>query len=458
MNLLLFLTLMSAVNPGPGATFRVEGPFLKPVVFWEDLNGDGQLDIWIRDVTGTIWINDGADPSKPFISLAYELLSKSESPIWRDGQWSVGTFYKDSELVFQPDQGWTVALDYNQEGQFREGMAPKYSTSGVLIPAIDGYWLAEGGCIRQRFQVMPSISLKQRRLSVTYPILQWRDLNQDGNADLFGPPVTLQKQGLVSLWSAVSTGDHWSQATSKLQISPELEIQQFQLGDLNDDGFQDLVVIARPSKDLSVFEELSFLVYLAEGHGRWQSTPLQTLKTRQNLWQTGPIEVNEQGIFIYYFKGIIRTLFKMDRYAWDQGGFVVPKPISEKWKVKDGNRDFIELSYDFNGDGLKDLLLEGEDGLQLFERAPVSGKDLPFSQNRRKLLRGNIHDLGNNAISIQIGGNSQVLTSGKANPRVHLTKERRTVLTGIGGQYHFWSFTIDDQGALVLERRLASVQ
>jgi len=442
----------------PEDVFRIEGPFLRPTVYLEDLNRDGRLDIWVRDITETIWVNDGADPEKPFQPLPYQQLSKKEQPVWRNGQWSVTSFFKDSELVYEPNEGWTMDIDYNRHGSFREGLVPNHTASGTLIPTIDGYWLAEGGCIRQRFQVTPSIKVKQNRLSVTYPIPQWMDLNHDGVADLFGPPVTLQKQGQLAIWTAIAKGGAWEQATSRLQISPELEIQQFELGDLDGDGDLDLVVIARPSKDLSVFEELSFLVYLGESHGRWNATPIQTLKTRQNLWQTGPIEVNTHGIFIYYFKGLIRSLFKIDRYVWDEGGFVQPKPISKKWKVKDANRDFIELDFDFNGDGLKDLLLKGEEGLQVYERQPVTAKGLPFSPDRHKTLRGNAHNLSNNAITIQIGGNTQVLTSGKAQTRTRLKRERRTVLTCEGDRYHFWSFRIDDQGAMEIERRIAKVQ
>lgn len=455
---MMLLTLIFMALGAPETTLEIDGPFLKPTVHWQDLNGDGHIDIWIGDVTDQIWVLDRSKPNQTFQKLTYDRINGKEKPIWRDNQWRIGTFDQDSFLTFDPETGWQVGLDYTSLGDFREGFQPKNQGQQTLVPALDGYWLTEGSCVRKHFKVLPAINLKGSRLRVTYPILQWRDLNQDGTADLFAPPVSYQQQGYMGLWSAVQTSSGWEERNVKLQLSPELQIQQFQLGDVNGDSFQDLIVIAQPSKDMSVFEELSFLVYLASDHGVWESVASQTLKTRQNLWQTGPMEVNQNGIFIYYYKGLIRSKFKIDRYVWNEGGYIEPKPISAKWKVPDAQRDFIFLGYDFNGDGLKDLLLDGENGLQIHYRQKVSGKSLPFSEENKAQFHNQNFSFSNSSMSFSIHGDGTTLVQHPSKMRKSLRREKRYALIQEPEGYQFWHFEIDDHGKMTLYQTPTSIQ
>lgn len=434
---------------------QLQGPFVKPVLHWEDLNHDGVLDLWIKDVTGKIWVRDGNKATEDaFEELSFDRLNGKEKPMWYQDQWLVSTYFEDSYLSFKPTEGWQILLNYGDQLPVRQGIQPIDAGQQKLIPTIDGYRLADGPCIGQRFKILPAINLRQKRLTVTYPIPSWRDLNNDGIQDLLGPPVSFQQQGLLGIWTAQKQGTTWVSHQSKLQVDPGLEIQQFQLGDVNDDGFKDLVIIARPSKDLSVFEELSFMIYLGEDHGKWNPVPLQTLKTKQNLWQTGPMEVSKQGIFIYYYKGLIRSKFKIDRYTWDDAGFINPKPISTKWKVKDADRDFIVIDYDFNNDGMKDLLLEGEDGLQVHYRQKVNAKNLPFTESYQR-FESQKYRIGNTFMSINLGGDSDFTSSETIQYR--LKKERRAALIPHGESYRFWHFKIDEKGAMDLSYTHAGI-
>lgn len=450
--LLLGLFLMQSANE-----YTLSGPFLKPGVFWEDLNQDGATDIWVLERTGHLWIKDGMSEASDFVHLEFEPLNGREKPLWLEDRWVVTTFFEDSDLVYISPAGWQTLLHYANLPGFRKGMAPVNIGSQRLVPMLDGYWLMEGPCVANQFKITPAVTLNKNTLKVTYPIPQWTDLDNDGQADVFGAPVSYQRQGLLGVWVGLRKDQNWVEHTSKLQISPELEIQQFQIGDINGDTYQDLVVIARPSKDLSVFEELSFLVYLAEDHGKWNPRAIQTLKTRQNLWQTGPMEVNAQGIFIYYYKGLIRSKFKMDRYVWNPAGYIEPNPISEKWKIKDADRGFINLTYDFNQDGQKDLLLEGDDGLQIFYRQSVGAKGLPFSENNRSQFSRQRFRLGSSETTISIGSDATPLDIAPENQKMRLSQEKHAVLIRHEEGYRFWSFQIGDMGQMTLSCEPAAI-
>jgi len=397
--ILLFLWCFAG-DAGRLDLLEIPGFMTKPQARWQDLNGDGRLDIWVSDGTEQVWVWDGASAEARFRRLPFEAISLEVRPLWSEGSFRAGVWLDGRYLAFQEGTGWSAgeggaALSGTRPGLARPGLArPGLTRPGLdpitfgpnlLVPSFGGYRLMEGNCQVAFLPALPANHLQARRLRLIYPIPTARDLDRDGRDDLVAAPVSLPRSGELRVWRALRTESGWDAGWQVLQFPHNLGVKAHQFGDLDGDGFDDLVVIAAPEQEMSLFEEMAFMAYMGQGHGVWENRASQVLKTQQNLWQTGPVEVGRDGITLYYYKGLIRTIFKIDRYRWDAGGFIRPKPESVKWTQKDGSRSTILTGHDLNGDGWSDLVLAGQ-GIFIHYRRP--DRALPFDEKPDRVLAG----------------------------------------------------------------------
>lgn len=364
---------------------EIPGFMTKPQARWQDLNGDGRLDIWVNDGTDQVWVWDGASAETSFHRLPFDPISLDVRPLWSEGSFRAGVWLDGRYLTFQAGAGWSIGEGGPAVTGTRPGLDPITFGADLLVPTYAGYLLMEGNCQAAELPALPANHLQAWRLRLIYPIPTARDLDRDGRDDLVAAPVSLPRSGELRVWRALRTECGWEASWQVLQFPHNLGVKAHQFGDLDGDGFDDLVVIAAPEQEMSLFEEMTFMAYMGQGHGVWENRASQVLKTQQNLWQTGPVEVGRDGITLYYYKGLIRTIFKIDRYRWDAGGFIRPKPESAKWTQKDGSRSTILTGHDLNGDGWDDLVLAGQ-GIFIHYRRPDQA--LPFEEKPDKVLAG----------------------------------------------------------------------
>lgn len=368
---------------------EIPGYFLRPTLRWEDLTGDGIQDIWLSDKSEEIWVYDGASKETQLRRLEYEPIGYEVKPAWVDGQWCVQAYDHGVLFRFFEDRGWQGVVDFNRLGKVRPGIQPIRLGRRLLVGTFDGNILLDGDCVLDSLQTLPSISLDAKKLKLTYPVPFVREAGEHGGegVELFAAPVEFPQHGELGIWSARPDKTGWDGRWAKVQFPQNLKVERYATGDLNGDGFEDLVVLAMPSKDISIFEELSFIVYLGKAPGEWEPVPAQVLRSRQNLWQTGPIEVTPKGIALFYYKGLIRSHFKMDLFRWNPDGFIEPKPDSLKWTLENARGDVIILDFDVNGDGFRDLILSSARGVTAHFRDP-SASGFSFREKPDRVLDG----------------------------------------------------------------------
>ena len=384
MNAWLALVWLLA-SPPPSRVVEIPGYFQNPRAYWQDLNGDGYLDIWVRDEQERLWVWDGKSEAAQFTAIPFDPVDLLPYPVQTDGAWRAQAYDRGVLFEFDPESGWSAVFDFNGFARVRPGMQPLKLSDLLLLPTFDGYRLLDGTCVAAELEALPSVSLDAKRLMLTYPV-PFPKLDQStGRTELQSAPIPFSQQGELGVWTAQEAADGWLAQWAMLQFPESLKMERYGTGDLDGDGMDELVVLARPAKDISLFDELSFLVYLGTGPGQWNPLPHQELKSDQNLWQEGPVEVSRKGILLYYFKGLIRTNFKMDLYRWNDGGYIEPKPVSEKWKVRHGDRRAILLDFDVNGDRATDLVLAGDEGIEVYYRRHSSPM-LPFIEEPDRIF------------------------------------------------------------------------
>ena len=445
MILLLLSNLMYAAGVEVGATLEIPEYMIAPSAEWSDLNNDGKTDIWVTAKDQTLWIWDGATPQSGFVKLPFEPIDMTVRPLWMDGVWRPSTWTEGMLLIF--DQTWRVVFDVSRDGVIRPGVRPMLHQNQSLTPTYDGYQLMEETCLVQALPVTPSVTVNSKSLELTWPVPEWQDIDQDGDVDISSPPVVFPQHGELRIWSVFNDQGSWTTTNAALEMPGTLEIVQWKTGDLNGDEYPELVILAMPSKDLSIFEELSFMIYQGTGRGQWERAPLQILKTKQNLWQQGPIEINRNGILLYYYKGLIRSIFKMDLFKWNPAGFIEPKPESRKWKMEDGERGFIQTEFDWNDDGAKDLLLLDERGVRVYYRDNAAA--IPFDEDRNHVLSS--ERTANTSMSISIGGDDMSVAIGGTG--VNRARGNRSLaLVPTGNAPQIWRFTEQENGHWQLKR------
>lgn len=354
----------------------------RPRVYFQDLDGDGQLDAWATDRDDHLLLWLAAEGETAFRPLPTPVDGRPPRPHLVDGVWRA-TFYEDGRLFAGFEDAWRVVQDDTNAAQVRPGMEPVDLGTQRLVPTFAGYRLMEDDCLVAELASMPAVLLGEKRLILRYPVPVSRDLNGDGRRDLAAGPVLFGQQQEIGLWAAMQTDKGWETRWSRMQFPAHLTIGQHQFGDLNGDGFQDLVILARPAQEMSLFDEMQFVIYMGNDLWSWDRQPVQVLKTKQNLWQDGPIEVDRHGVTFFYYKGLFRSRFRMDRFRWHQDGYIEPKPESETWTVDDGDDNLLITDLDLNGDGANDLLLVGEN--QIFWYPRHQG-ELPFEKDAAQVL------------------------------------------------------------------------
>ena len=454
MNQLLLIGLMALLgeaNPTRvtplevGTVLEIPGHLQSPRVFWRDLDGDGLTDIYLRDREGLLWVWDGRGGDNRFRQIQFPTIGGKAVPTRENAAWQASVFHEGLDMIYR-DGAWSVRHDYNGDARIRPGLPRISGPDGMLLPTYDGYRIMDGACELRRFRTLPAVELSAGRLTLSYVLPRWTDMDGDGREDLLSHPVPFRNSGELRVWSALNTADGWKPRWSKLQFPDNLELERYGMGDINGDGFAELVVLARPTKDTGIFDELHFVVYMGSGHGEWENVATQTLESKQNLWQVGPVEVGPRGILMAYYKGLIKSKFKIDLYRWREAGFVDPKPDSLKWRMPDADRDEIYLNADWNGDGMNDLILQDERGIHLFPRQGAAG--IGFEENRFTTLVASL-SREQQRERYPEGGRLRATRSMYENVA---RGDGRITMVSENGQGRLWHFYMRNNGYWYLER------
>jgi hypothetical protein len=361
---------------------KVEAELPAATAYFEDLNQDGVIDFWLRSDDHRIFVQDGNAADGVPIEIEYEPVNGIRPrPLFYEGTWVAAFMDGDHRVIFrddrwQPQQRWHTNRPMRHASFIRE-----MGDGKVLVPTMAGFELYQDGCFEQELMIRPTVQLKRSRLNVIYPVIQPMNLDGDGKSDWVGTPIALSDQGKLGIWRMVSDepGD-WQM----LEFPPDRTISLYAFGDVDGDGFPELAVMTRPARGFSLFEEMGILIYQGTGPGTWTERATQEIKSKQNLWQTGPITLNEKGLTTYYYKGIFKSKFKMDHYAWSKDGYFKPRVKSEDWKMEKGERLTMILNRDLTGDGHNDLILADNTGLYLYPADANAA--IPFAERRRQKI------------------------------------------------------------------------
>lgn len=408
MTFLLILMLGSDTQT-EAMELKIPSHLRRPIVTWIDLDGDDILDIWVRegsskapDQKGTYWVYSGAWKDSEFKPVHYEEMKGRIRPVG-DGDTFWARTYDRGIILDYVESGWVPRADFTQYDRVRPGMAPIELGSSLLVPTFSGYQMLQGDCLQATFSARPAVEVSSRKLKLTWPMPRLRDLDGDGHMDLVAAPVRSPQHGTARVWYALRRGDGWQEGSSQVQFPSNAAVAGYQFGDMDGDNIPEMMIMTRPNEELSIFEEMGFHIFTGTDIGQWEQVPTQILKTKQNLWQNGPVEMDEHGITFYYYKGLIRDKFKIDRFPFQEGGYVAHKPVSLKWKLKDANRSLILLDHDLNEDGAKDLVLSDERGMLVFHRK--KGTALPFAETPDVTLKAG-RNLSGRSFEVTFGDDS----------------------------------------------------
>ncbi len=438
---------LAATGPTQTQTIELGTEMLSPRVIWQDLNGDGRQDIWVVDqhrraANDRMWAAL-ADTPNQLEELRFDPFPGKIFPRYIDQQFQVCAYSQGVLWTFANGQGWHVAHDFNQTDQVRPGMGLVPLKNDWMLATARGYLILRQGCVLADLNAPPAVDISNRRMQLTYPIPQ---PTADPNR-LASRPIAIPQAGEIRFWTAERKGEVWQAAAKSLLFPDGLQPMRHQIGDLNGDDAMDLVILAMPSKKLSLFGELSILIYLGDGQGGWETNASQQFKSKQNFWQTGPIEMDRDGLRLYYYKGILRSIFRADTYRWNEAGYIEPKPVVARWTQPDGDRGFINLDWDLNHDGRRDLLLRGEDGLQVFYRQKG---DHPFDKKATRILSSKTSS--NSGVSIEIGADFETTTAiqGLDQPN-QLTHDKAAFIGDAEGNLWIWRLERSLNGPWLLE-------
>ena len=440
--MIAFLVLAFAGGPDPIA---LPSPMMRPRVTWEDLDGDGLLEIWIRD-GDRLMVKPGSG-NGVFITLEQPPIGLETRPVWFDGAWCAQAYEQGRVFLHHPQRGWTVVRDDTElADRIRPGIEPIKIEDGVLVPLFSGYLHRDGPCLVDMLEALPAVTLGEHRLEMRYPKPFPLELNGDGRTDLIAGPIGFPSRGELGIWYALREVSGWREGMARTQFPTDQQVRRYQLGDLDEDGFPELVVLANPTSEVNIFDELTMMVYAGTGPASFEPVPVQQLKTRQKLWQVGPIEMVPGSLTVYYYKGLIGSRFTMDRYAWNEAGYLEPKPESARWKMKDAERDTIVLDHDFDGDGHADLVLTDDKGVFVYYRDPTG--DVPFDEARGKPLLTRDAKRGNLIVSLEIEGRSIEIRVRDIAPGHTLWRNRDVAIIpgSEGGPPVLWTLIETDEG------------
>lgn len=375
--MIILLTLMLTLPKQ--ITLEVEVP--AATAYFEDLNGDGIGDFWLRSDDDRLWVLDGSQPESPLLEITFEAIAGiNPRPIQIEGQW-LASFMDDDHRVLFLDGQWQAQKVWHTRNTMRDPRFIRELGQQTLVPTAAGFELYQAGCYQRTFHIQPSVTLKRTKLNVVYPVIQPVNLDNDGQQDWIGTPVAMSNQGRLGIWRALGAGEG---AWVMLDFPPDRAMSLYAFGDVDGDGYPELAVMTRPARGFSLFEEMGILFYRGTGPGEWSQRPSQEMESGQNLWQTGPVTLNRGGLYCYYYKGFLSSRFRLDRYSWNPDGYLEPRAKSEDWKMDEAERLTLIHDYDFTNDGQPDLVLADNTGMYMYEANPNDA--VPFQEKRREKL------------------------------------------------------------------------
>lgn len=355
--------MILALVAAPTEPFRLTAHFEKVRLVWEDVDGDGSLEIWARTDQDELWIHDGRSDSTEFALLAKSEMFPNMRP-FLDGDTFVAVAYEAGFFYRFNGDEWRVFDDLSdQVSRNRQGFSFQQGT--FVLPSASGYLWQKPQCDPSSIAVRPVVLNQSRTWRIVYPVPQSKDRY---GANWYLPPVVDKERG-TCLLQVLDVNDGYANRVQWVPFPYGLGIANYTYGDINGDGAMDLALLGLPEKDFSVFDELSLVVIMGDPAGGFEDHVLVSIETEQNLWQSGPITIEPGAIACHYYKGLIRSKFKRDLYLWNEGGYVEPKPKSVKWKIEEANRGAIAVDLDMTGDGLPDLILQDSEGLRLHPRS-----------------------------------------------------------------------------------------
>lgn len=346
-------------------TISIPDHFRRALVVFQDITGDGINDVWVETDSGHLWVHDPTEGTKQAITIPVPPNAFHIWPEKREGRWCVKGFADGLCYTCHDGTTWLLDWDLGAEMLIRPGMPPLHVGSDFLTPSYQGTLIFQSRCALHLWPTPPATRAGRRWLEITYPVPRTRDINRDGFPDLITAPIAFPAKNQIKIYFAIRGTQDWTFGQMSSQFPTRFSVKSHAWGDLNRDGYADLAVLAFPKENFSLFEELSLLVYLGAGPNRLEPHPHQTLTTQQNLWQDGPITIEVSEIRLFYYKGLIRSKFRIDRYSWDSAGFLNPNPQSQSWKMHHANRSIIQIGHDLTGDHVPDLLLSDQTGLCL---------------------------------------------------------------------------------------------
>lgn len=371
-------------------------------VVFEDLDGDGRSEVWVLAQPGRLFFREGGGYERRLREWSYPPIDLEVRPIWDRNRWVLAAWDDGIWLTSEGGGDWKLAADFRGEQTFRPGLPPLRSGDWVLMPTFQGYLVAYENCVWDHLKLDPVVSLRDRAISMGFPLV---DLTRSPEGlQLCASPALDSHHQRLKTWRAELAWGRWNVATSETLFPPNLDLVRHAWGDLNGDLFEDLVLLARPLRDFSLFEELTLAVILGKGDGQLDSQPLQVVHSQQNLWQEGPLVIEDGKLRCFYYKGLVRGIITVDTYSWSEDGFLNPRPHSHGWRVKKADRSVIFPNHDLDGDGCLDLLLM-EQGRLLAHLGQCHGEE-PFDGNQVVLLTQ--VDPSETLVSLTLGSETEV--------------------------------------------------
>jgi hypothetical protein len=328
---------------------------------WADLDGDGRPEVWTKCSDGWIWLASGK-PEGTFSRLAHGGDLPPGIPVRKAEGWAYRTMLPGMWIEVTGEQSCSFPL---LDVELRPHDEPKAGAWGWLVPTARGATVIQEDCSIE-FSTPPRLSFAKRSMKLAWPEWSRQDVNGDGQGDWLASPLLREETGEISLFLALGQGTGWRPKGSQCQAPPGYRVVNFACGNLNGDAHPDFVLLLAPSSNMGLFDELELTYYLGDENG-WLPHPPQRIRTEQNLWQSGPLRLTGASVELYYFKGLVRSHFRLDTYFW-RDEILQPDPATIGWAVPNADRELLLIDWDFTGDGLGDLLLKQEEGMVIYPR------------------------------------------------------------------------------------------
>lgn len=419
-------------------TYRLPALLENPSASWSDWTGDSQPEIWVHDSKHHFII----DPEGAVHALKFDGSPQSVFPFYWQGRWYAGTLLQDSVCVFR-ENNWSPVIQFPGT-HFRSPDQVETLNGYLVLPVLKGYELMQQQCPAGILSLRPSLHLGRKYMEIQFPGLGARDINHDKFQDFQSPPTVNESTGSLQINSFLCQNGFWSPLLAEMMFPRDKEIQNWAMGCLDEDAYPELVLLTAQPRGGSIFGEMELMIYRGEGPGKWSKLPLQTITTGQNIWQNGPINISPEGIRLFYYKGLIRSHFRMDLYPAMGSAIVEPRAKSGGWKMKDADRSIMINQFDLNGNGYPDLLLSDERGFVLYP----GNKENTFEERSGYVTGPAENDA---TLEISIGGNG--INMSLLDQKNIVRGNGRTTMLFLKESLQFWTLKRDETGDWLLTRQ-----